>query len=428
MKPVARWIVLCACLISAIPGRSIHAAEPPPDPFPPEVFRERREKVMQEMGGGVAILYSRGEEDRDGYRQDSDFYYLTGISELGAALILAPEQTRFRHRLYLAPLLPEKEKWTGDREPLNDGMREQTGFDSVGRTGSAKGALWRLLWTTNTMHVINRPAHPDAAQAREQELYGKIASRIPGSKVEGLYQLLPRMRSIKEPRELERMRRAIDSTIKAHVVAARSIAPGVEENWIESLIMTEYKKGGSLRPGFPSIVGSGYSSTILHYPDHDKTIEDGDLVVVDIGADYGGYAADITRTYPANGKFNERQREVYETVLRVQQACIEMVRPGVYHEDLNEHAKELLREAGFVDDFLHGVGHHVGLDVHDAALYHEPLEAGMVITIEPGIYIPDESLGVRIEDEVLVTASGYELLTADLPRTADAIEGMMESD
>jgi Xaa-Pro aminopeptidase len=233
------------------------------------------------------------------------------------------------------------------------------------------------------------------------------------------------MRSVKEPRELERMQQAIESTIAAHHAAAKAIAPGVEENWVESVIMTEYKKRGSVRPAFPSIVGSGANSTILHYPDHDETIADGTLVVVDIGADYGRYAADVTRTYPANGKFTKRQREVYEIVLSAQQGCIDMLRPGVYLEDLQQKAEEILGQAGFADYFIHGIGHYVGLDVHDAGLRYQPLEEGMVITIEPGVYIPEESLGVRIEDELLVTADGAELLTADLPRSVPEIEAMM---
>ena len=376
-------------------------------------------------GDGKEVLLEEGEKAAVDCR---DFYYLTGIAEPGAILILAPGQRNYRHRLYLAPRDPEAERWTGEREPLSKELLETTGFDRIRRSGSASRELMSILETTDTLHVINRPAGPDQPVPAEQELYGKLRLRIAGLTVKNLSKLLPTMRSIKEDRELEHMRKAIDATLAAHRVAARAIRPGVEENWVEPMIMTEFKRHGSVRPAFPSIVGSGDNSTILHYPDHDKTIEAGSLVVVDIGAEYGRYAADVTRTYPANGTFSDRQRLVYETVLRAQQTCIDMVRPGVYVEDLHVKAEEIIGEAGFADYFIHGIGHFVGLDVHDAGLYSEPLAEGMVITIEPGIYIPEEGLGVRIEDEVLVTAKGVKLLTADLPRSVSGIERMMRGD
>ena len=410
-------------LVSADPP-----AQPPPGPFPAEVYRERRERVMKELGGGIAVLHARGEEDRDGYRQDSDFHYLTGIDEAGAVLVLAPAERLHRHRLYLAPRDPEAERWTGEREPLGHALRERTGFDRVRRSGSLGGELAGLVQAGDTLHVVNRPSGPDSPLPPEQELYAKLQARIPGLTVKNQMRLLPALRAVKEPRELERMRVAIDATLAAHRAAARTIRPGVEENWIESVIATEFKKAGAVRPAFGSIVGAGDNSTILHYPDHDETIEPGALVVVDIGADYGRYAADVTRTYPADGTFTARQREVYDAVLRTQEACIRMVRPGVYMEDLHAEAERILRAAGFGDYFIHGLGHYVGLDVHDAGLRREPLAEGMVITVEPGVYIPEEALGVRIEDEVLVTAKGSELLTAELPRSADEIERMMAAE
>jgi Xaa-Pro aminopeptidase len=236
------------------------------------------------------------------------------------------------------------------------------------------------------------------------------------------------MRSVKEPRELELMESAIATTIAAQHAAARAIQPGVEENWVAGLIDLEFKRGGAVRPGFEDIVGSGRNSTVLHYPEHNDTIQSGGLVVVDIGSDYGHYSADITRTYPADGAFTKEQRAIYDVVLQAQTACIEMVRPGVFFEDIQRRAEEIIRAAGYRDYFPHGIGHFVGLDVHDSGLYSKPLAAGMVITVEPGIYIPDRSLGVRIEDEVLVTSQGHRLLTAALPRDAASVERMMRGE
>ena len=174
------------------------------------------------------------------------------------------------------------------------------------------------------------------------------------------------------------MENAIATTIAAQHAAARAIKPGVEENWVAGLIDLEFKRGGAVRPGFEDIVGSGHNSTVLHYPEHSATIQAGGLVVVDIGSDYGHYSADITRTYPADGAFTQQQRAIYDVVLRAQEACIEMVRPGVFFEDIQRRAEEIIRSAGYRDYFPHGIGHFVGLDVHDSGLYSKPLAAGMI--------------------------------------------------
>lgn len=425
---LAATLTLCVLMSSAVPVAVAADPLPPAEPLPVSVYRERRERVMKELEGGIAVLFARGEEDRDGFRQDSDFYYLTGIEDPDAVLVLAPDQRINRQLLFLSPRDPEAERWTGEREPIGGALLEATGFDRVRRKPSLDGTVVRLMQSAETLYMIHQPGSLSGSLPPEKELYNKLTARIPGLSVKNRSDLLPRMRSIKDHLELDYMEKAIAATLAAHRAAARAITPGVEENWIESLISVEFKKGGAVRPAFSSIVGSGSNSTILHYPDHDDTIAPGALVVVDIGAEYGRYAADVTRTYPANGRFDAEQRQVYETVLRAQQACIDMVKPGVYVEDLQARAMEIIREAGYGDYYIHGIGHFVGLDVHDAGLYGEPLEAGMVITVEPGIYIPEKKLGVRIEDEVLVTRRGSRLLTEDLPRSVEGIERMMRGE
>ena len=398
---------------------------PPAKPFAPEVFKARRAKLLKALGGGVAVLHARGEEDADGFRQDADFYYLTGINEAGAVLVLAPGERTYKEMLFLAPRDPDSERWAGVRPSIGDSLRQATGIERILRSSGLQSSLLRLAQGGGPLHMIGNPGSLDGPPAPEMELYGKLTARLPGLAIKDRTDLLPALRSVKEPRELERIEKAIESTVAAHRVAARAIRPGVEENWIAGLIDLEFKRGGAVRPAFPAIVGSGKNSTILHYPEHSETIEAGSLIVVDIGSDYGRYAADITRTYPADGKFTPEQRRVYEVVLRAQQACIEMIKPGVYFEDLQRKAEEIIRAAGYRDYFIHGLGHFLGLDVHDAGLYRKPLQAGMVLTVEPGVYIPEKSLGVRIEDDVLVTATGYRLLTSVLPRDPDAIEAMM---
>jgi len=398
---------------------------PPARPFGPEVYEARRAKLMKALGGGIAVLYARGEEDPDGYRQDSDFYYLTGLNEPGAVLVLSPEERLYKERLFLKPRDPDDERWTGVRPDIGDSLRRATGIERIARAGALGPSMISLLQTTSTLQLISDPGGIDAPASPEMELYGKLSSKLPGVSIRNRTDLLPAMRSVKEPRELEYMERAIAATVAAQHAAARAIHPGVEENWVAGLVDLEFKRGGAVRPGFPPIVGSGRNSTILHYPEHDQTIVPGSLVVVDIGSDYGHYSADITRTYPADGKFTAEQRKVYEIVLKAQQTCMDMIRPGVYYEDLHKKAEDVIRAAGYRDYFIHGLGHFVGLDVHDAGLYKKPLQPGMVITVEPGIYIPEKSLGVRIEDQVLVTPKGYRLLTAALPRDPDSVEKMM---
>jgi len=404
------------------------APAPPAKPFDASVYAARREKLMKALGKGIAVLYARGEEDRDGYRQDSDFYYLTGISEPGAVLVFSPAERTYHERLFLKPRDPDEERWTGERSSINDSLRQVAGIERIGRTTALGATMEGLLRNSKTLFAIHQPGGPDDPEAPEMTLYGKLSSRLPGVETKDRTDLLPGMRSVKEPRELELMESAIATTIAAQHAAARAIQPDVEENWVAGLIDLEFKRGGAVRPGFEDIVGSGRNSTVLHYPEHNETIQSGGLVVVDIGSDYGHYSADITRTYPADGAFTKEQRAIYDVVLQAQTACIEMVRPGVFFEDIQRRAEEIIRAAGYRDYFPHGIGHFVGLDVHDSGLYSKPLAAGMVITVEPGIYIPGRSLGVRIEDEVLVTSQGHRLLTAALPRDAASVERMMRGE
>lgn len=420
-----RYFSILVFLISALFVDSARSSAAPAEPFPPSVYKARRDKLAKELGGGVAVLYSRGKEDRDGFRQDSDFHYLTGVDEPGAVLVLSPEERTYKEALFLKPRDPEDERWSGERPALGQSLRKLTGFEKIMRTTYLEGRVARLAQASRTLYAIHQPGSLEGSAPPERELYNKVGSRVYEVSVKNRADLLPAMRAVKEPRELERMEKAIAATLAAHLQAAKAIKPGVSENWVEALIGLEFKKAGSVRPAFPSIVGSGPNSTILHYPDHDRTIAAGSLVVVDIGAEYGRYAADVTRTYPADGKFTPEQRKIYELVLKAQEAALAMVKPGVYYEDLHRKAEEVISAAGYGDYFIHGLGHFVGLDVHDAGLYAKPLQEGMVLTLEPGVYIPEKALGVRIEDEVLVTAGGARLLTGSLPRDADSIEKLM---
>jgi Xaa-Pro aminopeptidase len=235
------------------------------------------------------------------------------------------------------------------------------------------------------------------------------------------------MRSRHSADEIALIQRAVRISEEGFRSAVMEIRPGGFEGRVEAEAERVWKARGARRPAYPSIVGSGPNSTILHYPRSERIMQDRDLILMDMSAEFAHYASDITRTLPVNGKFTAIQRKVYELVLRAQKAALAQVRPGAYFEDLDAVARKVIEEAGYGDYFIHGLGHFVGLDVHDAGVYQEPLAPGMVITIEPGIYLPDEKFGVRIEDDVLVTKTGAKVLSDGLPREADEVEKWMAS-
>jgi len=243
------------------------------------------------------------------------------------------------------------------------------------------------------------------------------------------------MRLVKDDGEIALIRTAVAATVEAHRAAARVISPGVGEYVVDGAVYAEFRRHGAEGVAFLTIVGSGFNATTLHYDQNVGHCADGELVVVDIGARYGYYCGDLTRTYPANGRFTDRQRAIYDLVLEAHDRVAEAIRPGVSIFELRKIAFEVMETSELTDGngeklgqyFIHGLGHHLGLDAHDPGTDEEPLVPGNVITNEPGIYIPDEALGVRIENDFLVTESGAENLSAALPTTADDIEALMRS-
>jgi Xaa-Pro aminopeptidase len=238
-----------------------------------------------------------------------------------------------------------------------------------------------------------------------------------------------RLRRIKSEAELTLIRQAIAITTAAHHVAAQYLRVGLTECELQAVIEAEFVRNGALIPAFPSIVGGGVMSTVLHYVNNDRVLQDSDLVVVDIGAEFGYYAADLTRTYPVNGVYTPRQKEIYTLVLEAQEYAASVVKPGMYlrnavvkEQSLHWLVREFFKKHGFEKYFPHGLGHYMGLDVHDVGTYEEPLQPGDVFTIEPGLYLRDEAIGVRIEDDYLITATGAQCLSASLPKRVNEIE------
>ncbi len=400
-------------------------------PFAPEVYRERRRRLMERMKTGVAVVYGPATVDRSATvapidRPGTDFLYLTGIAdEGGGALLLAPRERTHREFLFLPNVDPEHDRWEGTRLLLGGELRARTGFEKISRIGALGPLLAQVAARSGELRYIGPLASPDAAVPRELDLYGRVIARVPGTRIVNNHGLVHAMRLVKEPRELELMRRAIAATDRGMRAAMRAARPGMREFELKNIIESEFRAAGARGLAFPSIVGVARNSAVLHYMSGDTVIQPGDMILADIGAEYDLYAADITRTFPVDGRFSAEQRRVYETVLAAQDAAARKLRAGSVYEDLQQAATDVIEAAGHRDDFWHGLGHFVGLDVHDVGDTAQPLPAGAVLTIEPGIYLPSREFGVRIEDEYLVTATGNEHLSRSVPRTVAEIEAAM---
>lgn len=395
----------------------------------------RRAALLRRLSSGIVVVRAASLRDMDhevvqdnDFRQDDDFFYLTELETPDAVLVMAagsgePDPAI----LFLPPREPQQELWTGLRLGPGPEASRLSGIRTVLPLEALDSAGAALLERTRgpVYTVLRRPPGDTALAVRW--------ARQGGREVADVAPVLDGLRMVKDEAELARLRRAVAITAEAHLAAMRALKPGMKEYQIEAVVEYTFRSLGADRVGFPSIVGSGPNSTTLHYDTNRRTIEEGDLVVVDIGAEYGQYTADLTRTLPASGRFSPRQRAVYDLVLATQQATLEAVRPGVTIPELNAVARRFMRDhSGSVCGakscdafFVHGVSHWLGMRVHDVGDYGAPLAAGMVLTIEPGIYLPDEALGVRIEDDVLVTSTGYELLSRGLPRAAAEIEATM---
>ena len=398
----------------------------------PDVFKQRRAALMEELDGGVAVLFGADSSAgivKGGFVQESSFYYLTGISEPGAALVLAPGEHRDREYLYLQPRNPEVEDWDGRREPLSDALEEALGFERVLRTTALPGQLTAMLQRSRKAVFLGPVVSASAEVPRELTMLRDAQARVPGSTIENMAELLPEMRRIKDELEVAQIQKAVDITGKGLVVAMQSVTPGMQEFQLQALLESTYQQEGAQFLGFSTILAAGDNSTVLHYGANDQTIAEDGLVLIDTGAAWDHYSADVTRTFPVSGKFTARERELYELVLKAADTAIENLRPGIdYYEDLHLVAKGVFEEAGYAEYFTHGLGHFVGLDVHDVGDYSLPLEEGVVLTIEPGIYLPEEGIGIRIEDVVLVTRRGAKVLSRHIPRTVAEIEAAMAQD
>ena len=424
--------------------------------------RTQLAEFMRRMDAdSVAILPSAREATRSNdsnyrYRQNSDFYYLTGFDEPQSVAVLAPGHKEHKYVLFVRPRDPEREIWDGRRAGV-EGAKGEYGADAAFTIDEFAEKLGDLInGAKNLYYRIGEDRELDdtiVGQIRRMRTMGRRGMQPPQA-ITDPGAILHEMRLIKTEEEIAIMQRAADIAAEAHREAMKAARPGMKEYEIEALIEYIFRRSGAAAPAYTSIVGGGANATILHYVNNDATLRDGDLLLIDAGAEYGGYASDITRTFPINGRFTEAQRDIYGLVLEAQTACIEMVRPGVTLEEMHNRSVEILTEGmvrlGLLEGeprklieeekykrfYMHRLGHYLGMDVHDVGRYQidgqpRPVEEGFVMTVEPGIYIaqdaeeiPDKyrGIGVRIEDDVLVTNSGHRVLTSKAPKQIEEIE------
>jgi Xaa-Pro aminopeptidase len=408
-------------LAAAISGNFVHPNPPPPAELPVEVFQQRRTRLLAELGDCAAVISSQGEMQgiTEDYRQDADFFWLTGINEPDAHLLLQPKSPYRKVVLFLRSRDPEAERWTGPREPVSPELLKKYGVDRVMR-GSPESTLIGTGLHHDCVAII-APAGMGKADRGDDELALRVASRY-GLKVVYKRGLLAGLRSAHGPEELDRMERAITITAEGHNAVARATVAGVSERDVQTQLEYAFFAGGGTGLSYSSIVGSGPNGAVLHWDKNSRILQNGDLVVVDAAAEYGRYASDVTRTYPVSGHFTTEQARVYRAVYQAQEDIFAAIKPGVSMAELQHVAEESLRRAGYLADFIHSFGHFVGLDVHDAGDYEKSIPVGAVFTVEPGVYLPAQGFGVRIEDEVVMTDHGYRLLTSSIPRKLEDVE------
>lgn len=417
--------MLTAVILSAaLSGSFVHPQATPVPELSATMYRQRRERVMKALDGCITLVGSQGETFgvTEDFRQDADFFWLTGINEPHAYIVLAPKARYYRSTLFLKPRDPEAERWTGPRDAISPALLEKYAVDRV-RRGSPETSLLALGAEHSCIAIIV-PATLAKEEREDAELGARLGARL-GLKVVYRRDLLASLREAHDGEELARMERAIAITGQGHNTAARTTVAGVSERDVQTQIEYTFFANGATGLSYPSIVGSGPNGAVLHWDQNSRILTDGDLVVIDAAAEYGRYAADVTRTYPVSGQFTPEQAAVYRAVYQAQEDIFTAIKPGTSMADLQHVAEESLRRAGYLADFIHGFGHFVGLDVHDAGDYEKPLVPGAVITVEPGVYLPQQKFGVRIEDEVLITNGGYRLLTGEIPRKLEDVEAWL---
>ena len=445
-------------LLCAAAGAAALPAQKPEDGrgrslFGPEWHAARRQALMEVVKDGVIVL--RGAPTQDDYRefrQDNNFWYLSGVSTPNAVLVLLPETGE--EVLFVPPVNPLMETWVGDLTDPGE-ARELTGIEDCRPLGDQPGGMGGfdashleefldgLARKYKTFYTQGQPAENwmmsrdqlqtalreqlqdpyDGRPGREQQFMKRL-QELHGVEVKDLTVTLDALRIRKTPEEVAAMRRAAEISGLGHLAAIAEGHAGMYEWELNAIMTGTFLRHGAMGPAYMAIIGSGPNSIILHYSANDRQLQEGDVVLIDYGAEYQHYVADVTRTWPVGPRFTDRQREVYQAVYDAQEAAFRQCVPGSRINKVHAAAARVLRERGLARYFNHGTSHWLGMATHDVGAPLARFQPGMVITVEPGVYIPEEGFGIRIEDIVLVTEDGPELLTAGIPRRLEEIEAL----
>jgi len=433
-------------------------------------MRKQLKKFIEAIGtDAIAIIPAAHEVTRSydtefKFHQDPDFFYLTGFHEPDAIAVIAPSNKKHPYTLFVRPRDPLMETWYGRREGVEGAVKNHKA-DKAFPIEKFESEMAKLIDGREKLYYrfgVDNKLDQSILHYLSGQRVRRLKTAYPPHTIIDPTVLVHEMRLHKTEEEVELMQKSADIASEAHVLAMKSTKPGMNESQIEAIIEHHFRMQGAAGVSYNSIVGGGANATILHYVENNAQLKDGDLLLVDAGAHYKGYASDITRTYPVNGRFTKPQREVYDTVLAVEIACLEATRKGNTIKQRHElsiemltegmkklgllkgKTKDLIKQKKFMKYYMHGVGHYLGLDVHDAGRYFtdhkaknsRPFAPGMVLTVEPGLYIPIDDkdapskyrgIGIRIEDDVLVTEDGNVNLTASCPKQAEEIEELMNT-
>ena len=397
-------------------------------------YLTRRQKVLSMMDTTMALVMKSINNPPlvNEYVQDHNFLYLTGINEPMNILLISPKGFKLGDKIKNTIVFNSSPK-TLNYLILgkNDTIIKYSQFKDIFR--KLLPSIKKLYYSVPDLIVVNDWIN-DNAYFTESKMKRDLKEKFPNLSLESAEFFVGKLRSIKSTLEIENIRKASNITADGLINAMKIAKPGMFEYELQATLEYEFTNQGALQKGFPSIIGSGPNSLILHYSDNNRQTKDGELVVMDVGAKVNGYSSDITRTIPISGKFSEAQKEIYTIILNVQKEAISMVKSGVNINDIEKYARDAFKKVGYQKYFIHGLSHPVGLDVHDISV-DEVLKPGMVITIEPGLYFPLDDknipekyrgIGIRIEDTILVTNDGYEILTSRVPKEISEVEKSMK--
>jgi Xaa-Pro aminopeptidase len=425
-------------------------------PLPSDLFIDNRKRFSALLKpGGMAIfnsndIYPTGADGTMPFRQASDIFHLSGVDQEESVLVIFPDAFLPEHReiLFLKETNEHIAIWEGEKLSKK-GAFKVSGIQTVYWLDQFEKVFKDLMAQASYVY-LNTNEHLRASspvETREARFVKQVKAQWPAHSFERSAPLMHQVRAVKNEFEVQVMTQAAKITTGGFLEVLKKIKPGVWEFELEAEFMYYFLKNRSRGFAYTPIIASGYNACVLHYIENNTQCLDGDVILFDVGAEYANYACDVSRAFPVNGRFSDRQKTIYNAVLHVQKEAIKLLRPGVYLNDYHKQVGDLMTDAllglgllqkqdvqnqnlewpAYKKYFMHGTSHFLGIDVHDVGLWNKPIEVGQVFTVEPGIYLPDERLGIRIEDDIVITESGHINLTAGIPKEVDEIEAMMNA-